>query len=188
MLLLGEPTTQPADPTMDWLLGQSKPATAPTTAPTSQPARVFDDKPDRNERSGEVTLSDGKTVKGLISSTPDKPLRLWDEKASKYIDIPFHSIASMEAVVIWEREEPEWRFKESGSDIKIFTGKSYPAHELVYKVTLSNEQIIEGGIVAPVKIRQEAGIVSKVLHKRDKGNVGQTLKDLVYIKKIVFAD
>ena len=58
-------------------------------------------------------------------------------------------IRSIDAQVIWEREEKEWHFKESGSDIKEFTGKSYPCRETSYTLTLVNGQTLTGGIVEP---------------------------------------
>ncbi len=88
-------------------------------------------------RKGIITLSSGRAIKGQIATTREKPIRIWDDKDKVYRDVPLTLVKTMEAEIVWERDEKEFHFKESGSDIKEFTGKSYPARELVYKVTLA---------------------------------------------------
>jgi hypothetical protein len=173
-----------ADPTVDWLMQQA------TTAPTSQPAAppaatqptvIFKTEDDAS-RAGAIVMSDGSTVSGRITTTEDKPLR--DEQEKQYKDIPFSLIKSIEAEVLWERDEPEWHFKASGSDVKEFSGKTYPARETKYKLTLTDGQTVDGGLVAPLFV----GDKTYVLHKRDKGEVGQTLGQLVYVKSVTFSN
>ena len=189
VIVLLAQATQPSDATMDWLLDQSTPATQPSTqpatAPATQAASPFAPRKDAGERTGTILLSDGTEIAGTITTTPGKPIRVWDEKQKRYLDLPIESIASIEAKIVWERDEPEWRFKESGFDEKVYTGKTYPAREMQYTFTLLNGDTIVGGAVAPVYI--DAGRVTKqfVLHKRDKGEVGKTLAELVYVKRIV---
>lgn len=181
-------TTQPADTTMDWLLDQAEPA--PATQPvgeSDQPESPLT-RPDGAEaRSATITLSDGSTLRGPVSTTPDKPIRIWDDRNETYRDIPFQLIRSLQAHVLWERDEPEWRFIDSGSDIKEQTGRTYPARELQYTVTLVNDQTLRGGIVAPLYFQPLADNDRRqtlVLHKRQKGNPGETLEQLTYLQKV----
>jgi hypothetical protein len=190
------PNTQPNDPTMDWLLNQS--STAPSTqsadaatqpAATTQPAMPLQSNIEQDQRDGVLTMSDGEKLVGSISTTLDQPMRFWVDAEQKYHDIPFDLIASMEAQVLWERDEKEWKFVENGSDIKEYSGKTYPAHELVYEVTLLNGDKLTGGIAAPLYVRLADGSTKlEVLHKRAKGEVGQTLKDLLYVQSVHFND
>lgn len=186
--LADPPATQPAgDETLDWLLKQA--ATAPATEPaptesTSRPTSPFADKNDRGWRKGVITLSNGEKVRGNLQTTRDKPLRVWEEKAKEYRDIPFELVKSMQARIVWERDEKEWAFKESGSDVKIYTGKTYPARELTYTLTLVNDQTVSGGLVAPIYIQTPSGDKTFLLNKRQKGEVGQNLKQLEYVKGI----
>ena len=132
-----------------------------------------------------IVLSDGATLAGLTWTTPGKPVRLWDDVKKQYVDLSLEMIASMEADIVWERDEAEWRFKTSGSDEKLYTGKTYPARETQYKVTLTNGDTLTGGIVAPIYVKQADGATKQfVLNKRAKGEVGQTLKELVYVRSI----
>lgn len=185
-------TTQPADATLEWLLDQAEPApTTQPTSPTTQPASPFlqADRPDA--RSAVITLSDGSVLKGNVTTTPDKPIRVWDDRNETYRDIPFRLICSLEAHVLWERDEPEWRFLDSGSDLKEQTGRTYPARELQYTITLVNGQTLHGGIVAPLYFKSATDSNRRqtlVLHKRQKGEIGQTLEQLIYLQKVELAE
>lgn len=172
-----------ADDTLDWLLNQ--PAPAPSTQPATRPATPFAERQKNPEaRTGTILLSSGEKIRADIATTREKPIRIWDEQEKEYRDVPFALIKSIEAKILWERNQEEWHFPESGSDKKEFTGKTYPARELLYTVTLINDQSITGGIVAPLYAAAGENTLTVVLHKRQKGEVGQTLKDLVYVKRV----
>jgi hypothetical protein len=185
------PTTQPApaDADVDWLLKQAKPAGDAKTEekPTSQPS-PFAAKKDPDTRAGTITLSNGEKIHGTLSHTADKPVRIWVEADQEYRDVPFKLIASFEAKVTKEYDEKEWHFKESGSDIKEFTGKTYPVRETSYTVTLVNGQTITGGIVEPIYLKRPEGPITFSILKRDKGEVGKTLKELVFVQRVDFDD
>lgn len=184
-LLGAGPASRPADPTLDWLMDQA--STAPTSQPATQPASQpspFGEQVDPEVRKGTLVLSNGQRITGRFATTREKPLRVWDDKANEYRDVPFKLVASLDAVILWERDEKEWHFKDSGSDIKEYSGKTYPARELQYKVTLLNGQTLTGGIVAPLYNITDDGNVTYVLNKREKGPLGQPLAQLVYVKHL----
>jgi hypothetical protein len=184
--LAGSPAT---DSTVDWLMNQA--TTTPSTRPaaTSQPSDVFE-KPAANDesRAGVIEMSDGKSIRGAIATTAEKPVRVWVEADKAYQDIPFAMIRSIEARVLWERDEKEWHFKASGSDVKEYSGKTYPARETQYKFTLTDGTAIEGGVVAPLYVTVDGQTKTYVLHKRDKGEAGQTLAQLAFVKSVRFSD
>jgi len=183
--------TQPADPAMDFFLNTAKPATQPAAeVPATQPAgeALVNKNAANDARPVTITLSNGQTIKGNAATTTDKPIRVWDESIKDYRDIPFGLIASAKAAVVWERDEKEWQFKESGSDIKVYSGKTYPARETQYTFTLLNGEKITGDVAAPIYFDTGKATKTFVLHKRDKGEPGQKLTDLVYIKQIDFED
>jgi hypothetical protein len=181
-----EPSTKPADPAADWMLSQAttKPATTRTaTAPASSPLT------NRNApsvRSATITLSDGTKLTGPLTTTPLKPLRMYVEETKEYVDVPIDDIASMKAAVVWERDEKEWQFKLSGSDEKVYSGKTYPARETTYTIKTMEGKEISGSIAAPLYLKRGDESKTLVLHKRDKGEVGQTLKQLIYVKEVQF--
>jgi hypothetical protein len=176
------------DDTVDWLLSKHA-TTAPATRPgqpTTSATSPFTPDPQRPVRRATLLLSDGEKIRAAIATTRDKPIRVWIEQDKEYRDVPFDLIQSMQASVLWERDEKEWAFKESGSDIKVYSGKTYPARELQYTLTLLNGQTITGGVVAPIYVPTREGDKVYVLHKRQKGEVGQTLGQLVYVKSVQF--
>jgi len=196
MLLI--PTFSSADPPtaksndVDALLKDAKPATPakPATLPTGSA-----NSPLKNNAEGEdvrrravMTLSNGEKIKGRFSTTYEQPIRVFDPERKEYRDIPFKLIKSLEAKVIWERDEKEWHFKESGSDIKEYSGKTYPARETTYTFTLANSQSISGSVAAPLYLEKDKGSTAFILHKRDKGEVGQTLKQLIYVMRVDFEE
>lgn len=192
-LLMGLPVLaqqqQPmtTDSALDWLMDMSVPATQPATQPAS-PVSPFVQPKRQLGIPARLTLSDGTVLSGRVSTTPGKPIRVWDPQEKEYRDIPLHLIRSLTARVLWERQEDEWQFRESGSDIKVFTGQSYPARETEYAVELVNGQEVIGGIVAPLYLDCGKERRTVVLHKRAKGEIGQLLKDLVYVRRVELGD
>ena len=188
-MVLGDAATQqakPNDPTMDWLFNQatttrSAAATEPATAPS-----VFTQTANGESKSGTITLSNGEKFSGVLSTTPEQPFRVFDVDKQDYLDVPLTTVQSMKAVVLWEQQEKEWKFRASGSDQKEYSGKTYPARETQYTITLDDGTTIHGSLVAPVYVQTAGGQRMFILHKRDKGAVGQSLDDLVYVREIVF--
>jgi hypothetical protein len=178
---------------MDSILGLSKKPTAQPEAGT-QPAAAPTLKSDADDQSreGTITLSDGTKIHGKIATTQDKPVRIWVEKEKDYEDVPFDQIASAEVEVLWERDEKEWNFKETGSDIKVYSGRTYPARQTQYTFTLTDGTVIKGDVVCPLYVTTDDGKGADgksrtyVLYKRDKGEIGQTLKDRPYVKSLTF--
>ena len=111
------------------------------------------------------------------------------EADKEYQDVPFEMIRTIEARVLWQSDEREWHFAASGSDVKEYSGKTYPARETSYAITLDDGTKVEGGVVAPLYVTTADGkSKTYVLHKRDKGDVGQKVEQLVYVKTVRFAD
>ncbi len=187
-----EAVTRPVDDTVDWLMQQATPAASGVIdKPISKPAPPFEKESEKEVfgiRHGIIVTSDGEKMTGQLSTTLDKPLRIWDEKEAQYHDVAFSRVQSIESKVLWERDEKEWHFRASGSDIKEYSGKTYPARELEYTVALSNGRQYVGGISSPIYLDTPSGVKTFILHKRDKGEVGQALKDLVYVKRVELGD
>jgi hypothetical protein len=192
LCVFAEPATQPVRPsgddTLDWLMGQAAPATKPADLddelPTTGPS-PFAQAENPEAAAGKVALSDGRVLIGQIATTRGKPIRIFDEQAKQFRDVPLALIRRVEARVDWERDEREWQFERSGSDVKVYTGRTYPARLTSYMITLATGQQITGGVVAPIYVRTADGQPTRfALYKRNKGPIGQALKDLVYIQRI----
>jgi len=161
--------------------------TAPGFAPTSDALGTLQKKPPAGSRLGTVTLNNGTKLEGRLWTTLDTPLRLWIEEAKTYHDVDFSLVKAIEVHVIAETMEDDWRWLKEGSDQKVFSGKKYPNVELAYKFTLLNDQTMEGTIVAPIYFVDGAKSRTLALYKHYKGNLDETLKDLVYISAITLS-
>ncbi len=164
---------------------------------------------------GYLTRSDGRTIAGRLFLTRDKRIKIEDRATQRQREIPLSVISSIETLVIREWMEEEWRFKENANNEKYFTGRSYPARIYAYRVTLRDGRKIEGNLSEVVyldpaevlveewskrasseakssndaKTRAELAATRRfILHKRDKGEPGETLDNLRYVKKIQLGD
>ena len=175
--------------------------------------RAADDEPPalnpfggQNERDdatpGVVELSDGRVVIGKVYLTRDARLKVYDDQLQRQREVPLAALARIDCVVKKEWLEKEWRFKENANDEKVFTGKSYPARECLHKLTLHDGRSITGPLAAIVYIQPTAAASPAakgkpdgpakperfLLNKRQKGETGETLKSLVYVKSIALGD
>jgi len=139
---------------------------------------------------GAIELSDGTLLPGLVYLTRGKEVEVFDTGKKKKRRILLAGVLTIEAVVEWERMDPQWRFKAAGDPEKVYTGKSYPNRMLSYRVTLSDERVVEGHIAGqPMYVQPSEGKVRQlVLHKRHKGLVDTKLKDLVYVNWVRLGD
>ncbi len=163
--------------------GQSAPAN-----PFGKPAPGASD-----ALAGAIELSDGTLLPGLVYLTRSKDVEIFDtakKGEKKQRRIPLAGILTIETIVEWERMDPEWRFKTAGDPEKVYTGKSYPNRMLSYRVTLSDERVVEGHIAGqPMYVQPREGKLRLlVLHKRHKGPVDTKLKDLVYVSWVRLGD
>ncbi len=157
--------------------------------------------PVRTERDdaipGYMELSDGKILTGSIYMTRDKRLKIYDPGTKRQREIPLRVIKQIECKVLKEWMEKEWRFKELALDEKYYTGREYPSRECEYTITLRDDRKITGPLAElfyiqpysqapsdPRTYRPEVKPEKYLVHKRQKGEPGTTLKALVYVKLV----
>ncbi|MBN2711106.1 MAG: hypothetical protein JXR97_01535 [Planctomycetes bacterium] len=151
-----------------------------------------------------VEFSDGvKRDKASLFCRPEYEITVFVEKEKQRYKIRLGEIASLSAIVAEEALEKEWRWKEGGSDEKIYTGKAYPWRKHSFEIVKRDGTVIAGNLTSgfPVTLSWEETVqledgkvevkVKKgkyIIRPRDKGELGMTLDELVYIKKITFTD
>jgi hypothetical protein len=142
-----------------------------------------------NQVPGYVTLSDGTIFPGQVFLTRDHRFRIFDAKAERFREVPLQAIRRVDCKVLKEWLEKEWRFKENANDAKVYTGRSYPVREYRHSITLKDGRKIEGPLAAIVYVQGEGKAAERfLLHKRDKGDAGTSLRALVYVKTISLGD
>jgi len=141
----------------------------------------------RDAVAGYVELSSGLKLPGKIYTTRGKRLKVYNLKRGLYEYVPVPALKRIDVTVEWERVDPEWRFKEAGNPEKVFTGRSYPVRSMAWTVVLRNDHEIYGHILGqPLYIDHNGKVDRFLLHQRDKGEMGQTVQDIPYIRSVVF--
>jgi hypothetical protein len=140
---------------------------------------------------GCLELSDGKILAGQIYLTRDKRLIIYDEEKQRQREVPLNVVKQIDCKIKKEWMEKEWKFKELTKDEKMYTGRQYPTREYIHTVTLADGRKITGPISGIIYVQPTGYSPDKnqpqhfLLHKRDKGQSGQKLKDLLYVKTII---
>jgi hypothetical protein len=145
---------------------------------------------------GYIEMSDGTIYCGHIYLTRDKRLKIYDPTVERQREIPLSAVKEIECRVAKEWMEREWRPKETANSEILYTGRTYPSRKYTFVLTLKDDRRIEGmlaGIVyiapdaqppKPGQPQEDPEELSFVLHDRDKGKIGETLKSLKYLKRI----
>jgi hypothetical protein len=126
-------------------------------------------------------------------------LQVYDEKLERNREVPLEAVKQVDCIVKREWMEKEWKFRETTSDEKMFTGRTYPSREYTHRITLRDGRTIAGPLSAIIYVQpaaasadaKDAAAPAKtpetrqfILHKRDKGEPGTDLQSLVYVRCI----
>jgi len=138
---------------------------------------------------GRIILSDGTVFEGGIRTTRGKPLRLVEAETGRRLDFQPAEIHSIRVFIESEEQYRVWRWVEDGSREKVYTGESYPKRQYETLVTLKTGQIHLGHLVAVLYVYVEGRAKPKklFLKQKEQGEIGETLKDIVYVESVEFA-
>ena len=190
--------TRPAG-NLDYWLSRSQTVTSqPSTRRGVNPFAGKFNKLDRDDAvPGVIEFSDGRQVAGGIFTTREEPITVWvnGKKGEKrWRRIPLISVLSISAVIVEQRMQLQWRWKETGAPERVYTGKKYPFRRFVWKFHLIDGSYVTGAVRGqPIRV-QVPGALCKgkaagpwLLHERSKGQVGTTLEDFVYLKRVIIS-
>lgn len=194
----GESNDQPAT-NLDVWLNTAQPTSRPTHRPSAQSAEPLQqgrnpfasnnpaDALRDDALPGQVELSTGRRCNGWITTTRDKPWLVWIEREHRFRRIPPAAVLGITAVVDEEKLLPRWRWKAMGEPEKVYTGQTYPFRRFRWRFRLADGSTIVGSVKGqPLWVRTAGETVGPLLlHERQKGNPGQTLNDLPYIRRVV---
>jgi len=178
------------DDNLSYWLSRARPATQPPTSqPTSGPADTTIPPGRSDALPGVVELSDGTRLAGGIWTTRNAPWKVWVESEKRWRLVPPAAVLSMTAVVVDQRMQPQWRWRETGVLEKVYTGRTYPWRRLQWRLRLADGTAITGDIKGqPIWVRTaERTVGPMILHQRQKGPVGTTPADLVYVRRVIIS-
>lgn len=134
-----------------------------------------------------VTLSSGERHEGTFSFTEGRQLELYDARKSKRLRIDAAEIARVSVTVEEEKLEQGWMFKEESDHTKIKLPFTYPLRRLATEVTLVSGDVLKGRVIGCVfYLETESDRKRFFLTSDQKGEKGQAIQDLVYVKEVVF--
>ena len=158
-----------------------------------------------------VTWSAGRKETGKLSFTSGVPLKVYDLEKKEWVDVELGDLASLTAAPRAEKMDREWRWKDYGDDEKVYTGRERPRrwldHELLLKDGARMKVHVKGTVMyfdtvpetvkpktgkkgADKKLSKQAEIKPQPVRRRliirqySRGNWGDTLESLVYVKRI----
>lgn len=135
---------------------------------------------------GSIAASDDKGVSGTLYTTLGKPLKIYDRAERRSVDFELSEISRIDVSIEEEHEEQVWFWKESGSDEKIYTGKTYPWRKYLTTVAFLSGRKITGDLSGLVYLEKADGSkIRYTLYQRQKGKEGERPADLVYVVSIV---
>jgi hypothetical protein len=180
---------------LDYWLRRARPADANDPKVNVDPDRAGPGEGLRSPRpdalGGAVVLSDGNVLAGSVYGTPESPWRVYVEARRRWRRVPHLAISHIEAVVVYEKMELEWRWKAMGEPERVYTGRSFPVRRFLWRFVLIDGTSITGAVKGqPLWVRGEDGatIGPMVLGERTKGKAGQSLDDLVYVRKVILSE
>ena len=152
-------------------------------------------------RPGRVTMSDGTVVEGRLVFTAGVKLHITDPVTGKGRDTEPADLAAILFRLDGESLERPYTFTTPGRDEKTYGEGRYPLRNLLATLVWRTGERAEGHVrttvvrvVGPEKTgpdmeaAQDPDERRVVLRRQWKGDVGQTLDDLVYAREVRFTD
>ena len=185
-LQAGGESPEPADDLEYWLR-RAQPATT-QPAGTTETDEAISPRPSREDAlPGVVELSDGSIIAGMLYTTREHDWSVYVEGERLWRRVPFLCVLGIRAVVVEEKMEPRWRWKAMGEPERVYTGAEYPARRLEWKFRLIDGSEIAGTVKGqPLWVERDGRRLGPfILHERSSGRDGESLADLVYVRRVI---
>ena len=117
-------------------------------------------------RLGSITFSDGHIIKGNIC-TDAGGLRVLADRSFDAGYVPLDCLNAIDVVVVSEHKG---------------------VRTIKYKFTLPNGSLFLARVGSPIYVESDGKIAGYILHKTQKAEMGEALKDMIYIRSVRFLD
>ncbi len=170
-----------------WIIVAALPAGAAAAAEDDPKNPFGTDRAERADaRPGRIELSDGNTIRGAVWMTRGSTLEIFEDAKNLRHEMKFSDVARIENAVEEEKIIWEWRFKEGGSDEKIFTGRTCAYRRYSTVVTKTDGTTVKGHMRGTViYIDAPEGRHKYFLRQDHRSEWGGKMSDLVYVKAVV---
>lgn len=138
-------------------------------------------------RVGTLTLSDGTACTGEVSLTKGKRIDLYVVDQKKRYAIDLGEVVEITTEIERESLEHPWHFVEESRHEKVYLPGTYPLRKYLLHVKLASGPTLVGHVTAaPIYVRVDDERRRYLLLADQKGEVGESLTDLVYVKSVTF--
>src|SRR5579862_75402 len=134
----------------------------------------------------QITYSNGDKAEGDFSLTPGKNLDIFDLNKKKRFSVAAEEIVRVSVSVEEEKMEQGWMFREEGLKDKIKLPFTYPLRQLLTDITLNSGAVLHGHCNGVFYLEKDGDSKRYLLYANQKGEKGQTLNDIPYVKEIAF--
>jgi hypothetical protein len=136
----------------------------------------------------DIEMSDGKMFSGELAISGSRPFTMIPAGSFYERKILLEDIISVSQIIEKQEMNKPWKYKEDGKVEKIYFDGAYPFLNLCAEALLTNGQVVRGHIISlPFRFRGK-GPKKIFLNKQEKGEVGQTMSDIIYPVKITFTE
>lgn len=136
-------------------------------------------------RQGTLTFSDGTSLQGTVTLSPESLLRIHTGDGLR--TLPLEHARELRWSPEKESMERKWRFEEAGQTRKKFWGTPYPVRRLRTDILLSPEGTLSGHLYTlPLYIEADGHTQRVVLKAKQKGPPGGSFEELVYPVRLAF--
>jgi len=134
-----------------------------------------------------VEFSDGKAQDGKVAILGTRPLTFNLGGLNYQRKILLDDILSIDQVVESQTMNRPWAYKENGKSEREYFDGQYPFINFLTVITLTSGEILKGHIVSlPMRFDSGKDRSKLFLPRQIKGEVGQTMKQIVYPTRLVF--
>ena len=139
---------------------------------------------EENPDLAQAFYSNGEKAEGEFSFTQGKKLDIFDINKKKRFSVAADEIVHISVSVEEERMEQGWMFREEGLKDKIKLAFFYPLRQLFTDISLASGAVLHGHCNGVFYLEKDGDSKRYLLVANQKGEKGQTLTDIPYIKEI----
>ncbi len=133
-----------------------------------------------------ITSSSGENAEGDFALTVGKKLDIFDVVKKKRFSVAADEIVRVSVSIEEEKMEQGWMFKEEGLKDKIKLPFFYPLRQLLTDITLTSGAVLHGHCNGVFYLEKDGDSKRYLILANQKGEKGQTLNDIPFVKEIAF--
>lgn len=135
-----------------------------------------------------ISLSSGTLLHGTLRLPRGRSLEIFDTERGKRYRLSLKEIRRVDVTVEKEWMQNAWRFKEEGDPEKIILPETYPIRKYLTRITLCTGEVLTGHSTAVLYLKEEEEETRIFLLSHQKGEKGETLSDLVYVRSVALGE